>query len=419
MKKIISTIIALILSVIFANVILAQGASYTSVKTDTLKVLSKTDKKIYVKDTISIKGILYKGGGYEDTLWYGKVVHSNQSFGCNYYNHAVIFCADSNALYQLTEDAAGIMSLNTTSHISIAGGGGGVGWSLTGNAGTNPSTNFIGTTDNANVIIRSGWNSSAKRVLMIGDSIFTPDNVHYINGIGLRDNYGAAVGIADLSSVGGGSSSSVFVGILNKSQMRFDTSGCTMLGNFLADNGKFHIINNANYYGYWFRENPSAPTLDSGCYEVLNKSYQGITISWVKNTLLGVYQSTLYISKTGIGIRYLSPEPNKNVSFDIDPPTGTATIRANSNYLMRFAGDTTIITSNAYFQGKINTTQLSGALTDGIPTATEISGITGMTPISARAGFQCTIRDTDGSKLLYKIESDGTDWFYVIMTKAL
>ena len=33
-------------------------------------------------------------------------------------------------------------------------GGGGSGWSLTGNAGTNPSTNFLGTTDNQSLVIR-------------------------------------------------------------------------------------------------------------------------------------------------------------------------------------------------------------------------------------------------------------------------
>ena len=41
------------------------------------------------------------------------------------------------------------------------------------------------------------------------------------------------------------------------------------------------------------------------------------------------------------------------------------------------------------------------------------------TPATAGAGWQCTINDSDGSGLLYKIESDGTSWFYLVMTAAL
>lgn len=39
--------------------------------------------------------------------------------------------------------------------LSVSGGGGGSGWSLTGNAGTNPATNFIGTTDSTDLVIKS------------------------------------------------------------------------------------------------------------------------------------------------------------------------------------------------------------------------------------------------------------------------
>jgi len=67
----------------------------------------------------------------------------------------------------------------------------------------------------------------------------------------------------------------------------------------------------------------------------------------------------------------------------------------------------------------IITKQLSGSLTDGTPTAAEITAIVGVSATLAGAGFQVTIKDTDGTGLLYKVESDGTDWFYTVMTKAL
>ncbi len=63
--------------------------------------------------------------------------------------------------------------------------------------------------------------------------------------------------------------------------------------------------------------------------------------------------------------------------------------------------------------------QFSGSLTDGVPTEAEIEAIIGTTAAGAKAGYKVTIKDTDGSGLLYQVESDGTDWFYVVMTKAL
>ena len=80
--------------------------------------------------------------------------------------------------------------------------------------------------------------------------------------------------------------------------------------------------------------------------------------------------------------------------------------------------------TNHYFTGKINAdklkiTQITAALTDNTPTDSEIDTATGLTPSTAGAGWQCTIKDNDGSGLLYKIESDGTNWYYSAMTKAL
>jgi len=62
--------------------------------------------------------------------------------------------------------------------------------------------------------------------------------------------------------------------------------------------------------------------------------------------------------------------------------------------------------------------QLSGALTDDAPTTGEINSITGLTPSTAGIGYRCTIKDTNGSELLYRIESNGTDWFFTKMTQA-
>lgn len=62
--------------------------------------------------------------------------------------------------------------------------------------------------------------------------------------------------------------------------------------------------------------------------------------------------------------------------------------------------------------GKLVMDEISAALTDGIPTGTEIDSATGLTPATAGAGYQVTIKDSGGTGLLYRVESDGTDWYY-------
>jgi hypothetical protein len=63
--------------------------------------------------------------------------------------------------------------------------------------------------------------------------------------------------------------------------------------------------------------------------------------------------------------------------------------------------------------------QFSGPLVDGAPVTSQIDSIIGLTAVEAGAGFKVTIKDTSGTMLLYTIESDGIDWFYTSLTKAL
>lgn len=69
--------------------------------------------------------------------------------------------------------------------------------------------------------------------------------------------------------------------------------------------------------------------------------------------------------------------------------------------------------------GSIKQGQLTGSLTDGTPTDAEIDAVVGLTPAEVGAGWKATILDSDGTALLYRIESDGTNWQYRISTIAL
>lgn len=73
-----------------------------------------------------------------------------------------------------------------------------------------------------------------------------------------------------------------------------------------------------------------------------------------------------------------------------------------------------LYTSGAHYQDL-----LTGSLTDGTPTAAQINTITGLTPATATAGYKRQILDSDGTGLIYDITSDGTNWQYLVRTKAL
>ena len=79
----------------------------------------------------------------------------------------------------------------------------------------------------------------------------------------------------------------------------------------------------------------------------------------------------------------------------------------------------TDISTNVNISGRLDVAQISASLTDGTPTDAEIDAATGTTPAAATAGWKVTIKDSDGTGLLYLVESDGSNWFYVVMTKAL
>lgn len=66
-----------------------------------------------------------------------------------------------------------------------------------------------------------------------------------------------------------------------------------------------------------------------------------------------------------------------------------------------------------------NPIQLTGAITDGTPTAAEITAIVGMTPAVAGAGYFASILDSAGTGLIYHVESDGTSWQYKALAKAV
>jgi hypothetical protein len=88
----------------------------------------------------------------------------------------------------------------------------------------------------------------------------------------------------------------------------------------------------------------------------------------------------------------------------------------DSNYVLKYNEDLT------YYEKilAVPDTLITASLTDGTPTDTEIDNATGTTPSAVGANWDATIKDSDGTKLMYFIKSDGTtDWYYLVMTKAV
>jgi hypothetical protein len=77
---------------------------------------------------------------------------------------------------------------------------------------------------------------------------------------------------------------------------------------------------------------------------------------------------------------------------------------------------------DAYLNGDLHVTGAfkndlySGSLTDGAPTDAQIEAAIGATAEELGAGFQGNIVDTDGAGNLFHVITDGTDWWFEILT---
>ena len=101
-----------------------------------------------------------------------------------------------------------------------------------------------------------------------------------------------------------------------------------------------------------------------------------------------------------------------NASYlDLVPSASDAVDLGSSTHSLRW--------QNLWISDAISQTPISHSLTDGAPTDAQIDSATGTTPSSAGSGYKRLILDSDGSKLMYIIISDGTNWQYFTGTIAL
>jgi hypothetical protein len=166
---------------------------------------------------------------------------------------------------------------------------------------------------------------------------------------------------------------------------------------------------------------------------IINNSWGGI-----QNSIANNYYQQNYIANNYAGAIGFKIDINAGTGLDFSgtgkhirlfstsaADTANVQKRASTGIHVAYLNASNVATTKIDYEGNIHTTgiikagQISAALTDGIPTDAEIDTATGLTPSTSGAGYQVTIKDNNGTGLLYKIESDGTDWYYTVMTKAL
>ncbi len=142
------------------------------------------------------------GGVFTTTLDFGSLAHFN---GQDRYLDIAVRCpAGVGSFVAIGRQAITPAPYALFAHSPAPGGGGGGGWSLTGNSGTNPSTNFIGTTDDVVFEIRA----NNTRVYRFEPNVTSPN---VIGGYTFNTVASSVVG----ATISGGGSASLFNSVLD------------------------------------------------------------------------------------------------------------------------------------------------------------------------------------------------------------
>jgi hypothetical protein len=146
----------------------------------------------------------------------------------------------------------------------------------------------------------------------------------------------------------------------------------------------------------------------TGSFVALNQTSRGWSsmTSENGNVYATVFDGDIYMQKAGTG-DFVALNQTSRMWSDITSSNGSVYVYVSSSgeiYKQTFD-----ISKPRCFAAK---------LTDGAPTIVQINNATNMNPPSAGIGWNAIIKDTDGTALLYKVESDGTYWNYVALTRA-
>jgi len=183
-------------------------------------------------------------------------------------------------------------------------------------------------------------------------------------------------------------------------------------GGGLMTTGSYNVIIGTSAWG-------SNKTANSNV--IIGYSSANANVSGNQNTTLGYY--SLRSGTTGsrcVALGYgAGTYETGNDKLFIDDRVRASESDARAKALIYGIFDDYVASQRLTINARVIIPQVSAALTDGAPTDNELDSGIGITAANVGAGFKVIVKDNNGSGLLYLVESDGTDWFYVVMTKAL
>lgn len=165
---------------------------------------------------------------------------------------------------------------------------------------------------------------------------------------------------------------------------------------------------NYNYQNYIYQNETTG-------HQNIIYTNDGIQSNINNNTSTGT--AYLISTNTGTGLNFTGTGKHIRLFSTSAADTANVQKRASTGIHVAYLNASNVTTTKIDYEGNITTTgqlkagQIPAALTDGTPTAAEVTAAIGFAPSVAGAGFQITIKDNNGTGLLYKIESDGTDWY--------
>lgn len=140
-------------------------------------------------------------------------------------------------------------------------------------------------------------------------------------------------------------------------------------------------------------------------------SYVFVAVEAGGATMAGLGPIDGVVTLVGVGTKSLQFfNPASGVVFSVASDGTDTTITPESGTELALAG---IVKASSGVRGKHSTANVTNP-----PTDAELDSAFG-TPATVGAGFTATLDDAGGGTAMYSVASDGTNWWYTLMTKAV
>ena len=169
--------------------------------------------------------------------------------------------------------------------------------------------------------------------------------------------------------------------------------------------------------------------MGSGMFEIvlntaLRTSFQPDISDSTSPVIAYMYDTGSTFTHSGSKLFSVKNYGSEKFYIDKDGGCGINSLTINSSLVTATAEEINILHEldlNVIYIGDIALLieQVDAALTDDTPSAANLNSALGMTASVAGKNYTKIIKDTSGSALIYLVASDGVDWFYSKLSKAI